>query len=445
MVKARLQRNLGLGSAVLLIIGNVIGASIFVLPGGLAGLTGPALFIAYLIASVPALLNCIIAAQVGTTFPISGSPYVITARVLHPLAGFLMVWSNLIVLVVALPLLAKGFANYFMYFVPQSNAFIVSLCLIAFLTIINCIGIRSALWSQSVMVAGVLLVLGIFCIAGVGAADWSRLTPLVPNGPFSVLQAAVPAYFSFFGFVALAFMAEEVKNPQKNIPLALGISFALVTSLYAIIAIVTLTVLPLEQIAESSAPLADAAATFMPVSFANVLAIAALLATVTTVNGIFLMSSRSILALGRDQVLPAVFALADKRSGQPVFAVLLVTCLALVGLLVGGSLADYARVSVVSFMLFGAVWSVALLMLPSKLPDRFAASKFRLPMHILWGVVILKIATSVLFGFLAIQGSLMLSLQFLTAILLGGAYYFIRKIQLRARGLDIDELIKSES
>jgi len=109
----RLQRKIGLAGAIFLLLGNVIGASIFILPGSLAAIAGPAVFVAYLIALIPAFFNTLVAAQVGGILPVSAADYVFTSTVLHPLLGFLKVWAALVGALVGGPILAYGFADYF--------------------------------------------------------------------------------------------------------------------------------------------------------------------------------------------------------------------------------------------------------------------------------------------------------------------------------------------
>ena len=96
MTNNRLDRKIGLWGAVFLLIGNIVGASIFILPGQLAGLAGPGVVIAYLIAAVPAVINCLIAAQVGAIFPVSAAGYVFSSVVLHPFLGFLKEWVGIL-------------------------------------------------------------------------------------------------------------------------------------------------------------------------------------------------------------------------------------------------------------------------------------------------------------------------------------------------------------
>ena len=116
MSGTRLERKISLSGAVFLLIGNIVGASIFILPGQLAGIAGPAVFIAYLIASVPAIANCLIAAQVGSILPVSAAGYVFSSVVLHPFLGFLKEWTGALGLIIGVPILAYGFADYMAFF-----------------------------------------------------------------------------------------------------------------------------------------------------------------------------------------------------------------------------------------------------------------------------------------------------------------------------------------
>ena len=151
MSNVRLQRKIGLSGAIFLLIGNVIGASIFILPGSLAGIAGPAVFIAYLIALIPAFFNTLVAAQVGGILPVSAADYVFTSTVLHPMLGFLKVWAAMIGALVGGPILAYGFADYFSYFAPEANRVFVASTAVIIMMVINFLGIRSSVKLQMVL------------------------------------------------------------------------------------------------------------------------------------------------------------------------------------------------------------------------------------------------------------------------------------------------------
>ena len=148
-----LERTIGLAGTVSTLIGYVIGASIFILPGELAASSGPAIALSYLLAAVPAVFCCFVSAQIGSVFPVSGANYVAVSRVISPFAGFLMVWVLMAALIVGVPLVAYGFADYLAFFLPALNRTLVAAAAVVFFVCINIRGTRVSVWSQSAMVA----------------------------------------------------------------------------------------------------------------------------------------------------------------------------------------------------------------------------------------------------------------------------------------------------
>ena len=269
MSENRLQRKIGVGGAVFTLIGYIVGASIFILPGQLAGVAGPAVALAYLLAAVPALVNCLIAAQVGAILPVSAADYVFSSVVLHPFLGFLKVWTSTIALLVGVPLLAYGFADYFAYFLPDIPRLVVAMAIVALLMIINLLGMRASVRSQMIMVSVFITALLIFGVGGLFYMDWSLLTPTVPNGFASVLDAAVPAFYSYSGFAVIVVIGEEIRDPGRTVPLTLAISFAIVATIYTLITIVLPGLVPWQELGTMIAPMSSASRLFLPDWFAT--------------------------------------------------------------------------------------------------------------------------------------------------------------------------------
>lgn len=115
------QRTIGLWGAVATLVGYVIGASIFVLPAHLMPTVGPAVFVAYLLAAIPAAFNCVVGAVIGSTLPISGASYHVARRTSSRFAAFAVVWSMLIAVFVGVALVADGFADYWRFFMPSAD------------------------------------------------------------------------------------------------------------------------------------------------------------------------------------------------------------------------------------------------------------------------------------------------------------------------------------
>jgi basic amino acid/polyamine antiporter, APA family len=445
MSENRLHRKIGVGGAVFTLIGYIVGASIFILPGQLAGVAGPAVALAYLLAAVPALVNCLIAAQVGTILPVSAADYVFSSVVLHPFLGFLKVWTSTIALLVGVPLLAYGFADYFAYFVPDMDRLMVAMAIVVLLMIINLLGLRTSVRTQMAMVAVFVSALLIFGIGGLFYVDWSLLTPMVPNGFDSVLSAAVPAFYSYSGFAVIVVIGEEIRNPGRTIPLTLAISFVIVALIYTLITIVLPGLVPWQQLGTMVAPMSGAARLFLPEWFATLITLSALMAAATSINALILTTSRSFFALARNRIYPAVLNHLSRRTHEPNRAIVLVVGVSLVGIALQGEIIQYATVSTIGAMFYGIVWSVALIRLPVMLPDHYRDAVFKLKKSTIWIVAGIKITVSLLFLYIGVRNNPVASFAYLLLVGLGALYYVGRQRHLARQGVSLHDLLRHES
>lgn len=442
---ARLERKMGLAGAVFFLVGYIVGASIFILPGELAGVAGPAVFLAYLLAAVPALANCLIAAQAGTLLPVSAADYVFTSLVLHPFLGFLKVWTAMISLAVSTPILCFGFADYLAFFLPDAKRLSLALGLLGGLLVLNLIGLRTSVGAQVLMVCFFVAALLVFAVGGLFVADFSNLSPLAPNGADAVLAAAVPAFFSYSGFLMLVIMAEEIRDPERTIPWTLAITFGIVATVYTLVTLVLPALVPWRELGTLAAPVATASRQFLPDAFAAVITVAALLAAATSANVLILTASRAMFALGRNGLFPAALARLSGRTGEPDLALLIAVLVAGAGVAVQGRIVEYASVVVIGSMRYGIVWAVALTRLPKALPGHYAGARFRLGEGALRAVATVKISVSVLFLGIALGNTPELALVYGVLIALGAAFYGWRSAVLRRRGVRIGALLRAES
>ncbi len=423
-----LERTIGLAGTVSTLIGYVIGASIFILPGELAASSGPAIALSYLLAAVPAVFCCFVSAQIGSVFPVSGANYVAVSRVISPFAGFLMVWVLMAALIVGVPLVAYGFADYLAFFLPALNRTLVAAAAVVFFVCINIRGTRVSVWSQSAMVAGFVLALLTFGLGGLSHVRAELFVPLFPRGVMPIVGAAIPAYFSYIGFLVIVEIAEEIKHPSRTIPLALAISLVCVLIFYGLVAVVLPGIIPWTELGATSAPMATAAATFLPGPVAAFISLGALLAAATSLNGILLGQSRDLFALARDQILPTVFGRLHPTCRTPYVAIGALGMLSLGGILMSASITEYATLAVLGFMTFQIFSGVGVYLLPIRSPERFAQAQFRLApfWRAFFGLGL--VAVSVLFIVLAGAQNIRAVLAFAVYILVGVAYYPVAKI-----------------
>jgi len=441
----RLQRKIGLSGAIFLLIGNVIGASIFILPGSLAGIAGPAVFIAYLIALIPAFFNTLVAAQVGGILPVSAADYVFTSTVLHPMLGFLKVWAAMIGALVGGPILAYGFADYFSYFAPEANRVFVASTAVIIMMVINLLGIRSSVKLQMVMVSIFISALLILAIGGLFYIDKELLTPIAPMGWGAVISVAVPAYYSYTGFTMLLSITEEIRDPARNIPLITFYTFLIVAFVYTSVTFVVPGLIPWQELGSIVAPLSAAAATFLPEWYSIAITIAALLAAITSINMTIITNSRSFFAVARNKIYPDLFSKVSARTGEPNITIIIVAAVILIGIAFQGNIRQYASVSVIGWMLYGIIWGIALVRLPKKLPDHYNNAHFKLGASALWTTATVNIIVGVIFIYIAVRDNTAPAMGYFFLLFLGAVYYFFRQRILARRGISLEALLKNET
>lgn len=431
-----LSRSVNLPSAAFIIIGYVVGVTIFILPGSLAADAGPAVFLAYALAAVPAVVAGFAMAQVGTALPVSGAIYVLLRDALAPYCGFVYQWIVLLFAAVVIPLVALGFADYLTYFLPGVNATAVAAALVVAFIGLNVLGIGVASAVQNVMVALFLAALAVFGFGGVAAGDPANLEPLFPPG-YSVFGiAAITAYFSYAGVFVIAEIAGEIKQPGRNIPLAIVLAFAIIIVLYTLVPLALSMVVPWRELADMPTAVVTAAGRFLPESLVTFVAVAALLAAATSVNGVMIGLSRDVFQGAKSGLFPRILATVNRKTRAPDRAVVLVGVLSLFGIAAGGAITSYAQLALIGLMIIQVMTGVALIRLPTALPEAYRHSTFRItkPWLVLIGVA--YVSFSAFFLVVLARERPQLLLIGLGFLVVGMTYYEIRK---RMWGSRIDE------
>jgi APA family basic amino acid/polyamine antiporter len=373
-----MTRSIGLWGAVVTLVGIVIGVSIYILPGALAATAGPAVILSYLLAAFLAVFSCTVAAQLGAALPVSGASFVSVSRLVSPMWGFLAVWMNLGGGVVGVALLAFGFADYLQLVWPAADRTTAAAALVIALGGLNLLGARDTIIGQALMVAAFMIALVVFVAAGGAHVVADRLMPFMPNGLGPVLSAAIPAYFSFAGFTFIIDIGGEIKDPARNIPRALAISFLLVLAVYVAVATVIVGNVPWQELGGVSAPVGEVAGRVLPGWLATGITLTAIAAAATSVNAILLAYSRDLLAMARVGLLPQALTRISPRHGEPSNGVLLTTALCLGAVLIGARVTDYAVLAVVGLLALQILLAMAALRLPKIMTERYRVAGFRL-------------------------------------------------------------------
>ncbi len=440
----QLDRTISLTGAVCTLIGYVVGASIFILVGPLAGEAGPALWVAYILAAIPAIFVCFTSAQMASVLPVTGANYVAASRTLSPFWGFMMAWTVMITTGVGMALLAYGFAEYLGYLVGGVNLMLIALAVVVFFGALNYIGVRLSVAIQVIMVVEFILALLIFGVAGLFTIDTTLMVPLFPEGFGAVAIVAITAYFSYSGFAIIADMGGEIKNPSRNIPIALGISLFAVFMMYTLVTISLVGNMDWRELGTMPAAVAKTSEVFLPGWLAIFIAFSALFAAATSIHAVIMASARQVFALANDRVWPEIFSRVS-RFKTPGNSIILITAISAGGILIGTTILNYAVITVVGFMLMQTLIGLSVWRMPRIMPEQFARAPFRLKPFwrnfFCWGLVIL----SLIFLVAGVSTSIESAFIYLAFVALGIVWYFYRKASLLKKGIDITRVLTRDN
>ncbi|MFK4144459.1 APC family permease [Streptomyces sp. NPDC004065] len=313
-----LRRTLGVGDAVVIGLGSMIGAGIFAALGPAARAAGPALLPGLAVAAVVAYCNATSSARLAARYPASGGTYVYGRERLGGFWGYLAGWAFVVGKTASCAAMALTVGAY----VWPGQAHAVAVAAVVALTAVNYGGVQRSAWLTRVIVAVVLAVLAAVVVVCLGSdtADAGHLAlggPSGHGGAGGVLQAAGLLFFAFAGYARIATLGEEVRDPARTIPRAIPLALGIALAVYACVAVAALSVLGPEGLGRASAPLADAvraagAGWLVPVVGAGA-AVAALGSLLALILGV----SRTTLAMARDGHLPGALAAVHPRFRVP--------------------------------------------------------------------------------------------------------------------------------
>ncbi|MBX3100537.1 MAG: amino acid permease [Salinibacterium sp.] len=313
-----LVRRLGLGDAVVIGLGSMIGAGLFAAFSPAALAAGNGLLVGLAVAALVAFFNATSSAQLAAQYPSSGGTYVYGRERLGPWWGFAAGWSFVIGKTASCAAMAMTFAAYA---APAGWERPVAIGAVVLLVAVNLRGITRTAMLTRIIVVVVLLTLAVTVAAsaatGLPQSVALDAPSLISAGPYGILQSAGILFFAFAGYARIATMGEEVKDPARTIPLAIILALGIAVTLYAIVAVVLLTGLGAAQLAASSAPLSDLVASG-PWSWATpVVRVGAAAASLGALLALIAGIGRTTLAMAREGDLPRGLAAVHPRFRVP--------------------------------------------------------------------------------------------------------------------------------
>jgi APA family basic amino acid/polyamine antiporter len=333
-------RPLGLWSATALVVGNMIGSGVFLLPASLAQY-GSASVLGWALSIAGALLLAVVFARLGQRYPVCGGPYAFSRLAFGDFVGFLMAWSYWISVWCSVAAIAVAFAGAMTSLAPQwfstpARSAACSIGVLWLCTVLNLAGMRTAGIAQVVLTVLKLLPLVAVIALGARFIDPHAYTPFNPSGDglLSVTTTtAALALWALLGMECATIPADHVADAERTVPRAtiLGVAVGAVVSVA--VCMICIGLVPIESLKISPAPFADAAQRFAGPAASVVMAAAMAVSCLGALNGWILVQGQIPLAAARDQLFPAVFARIDGNDTPRV------------GLVIGSVLATVLVVS----------------------------------------------------------------------------------------------------
>jgi APA family basic amino acid/polyamine antiporter len=334
----KLKRSMGLWMATALVIGNMVGSGIFLLPASLASVAGPVSIIGWIFTGIGAMLLALVFARLGRTFPRTGGPYAYSRRAFGDFVGFQTAWGYWIAAWAGNAAIAVAFVGYLAVFwgeLTDSNllAALVGIGVIWFLTAVNSLGVRQSGQVQVVTTVLKFVPLALIAVIGLFFMDTDNLTPFAPEGTWSAISAAAPlTLWAFIGLESATVPAEEVKDPERTIPRATLIGTGVTTIVYIVATVAIMGIVSQGALADSTAPFALAAGEMFGGNWDKVIALVALISTFGALNGWILLQGRVPLAAAEDGLFPPQFAKVHGERKTPIFG-LVVSSVLVTGLM----------------------------------------------------------------------------------------------------------------
>jgi APA family basic amino acid/polyamine antiporter len=334
-----LKRQLGLGAAVSLLVGEVIAVGIFLTPAGMAKSLGSPLWllIVWVVMGLMALCGALCYGELAARFPQAGGSYVYLREAYGPRIAFLYGWMLLLVLDPGLSAaLAIGISKYAGYLVPLSPGGMKALGVgtILLIALVNILGVKLG---AGVMQALTLLKLAFLAFIalwgfGGGLGDWSNFTPFAaqPPAPFigSLAGGLIGAFFAFGGWWDVSKIAGEVREPARTLPRLFAYGVLIVTAVYIMTSAVFMYLVPVRSVASDETFAAQAGAALFGGTGAQVFSAIVVISVLGSLAAFMMTAPRVYYAMARDRLFFQSISEVSPRFGTPARAILLQAVLA---------------------------------------------------------------------------------------------------------------------
>ncbi|MGG0656046.1 amino acid permease [Rummeliibacillus pycnus] len=334
--KVQLNKTLGAFDLMLLGVGAIVGTGIFILPGTVAAEhAGPGIIFSFIIAAIVCAFAAMCYSEFSSSIPVTGSAYTYSYVVFGELVAWIVGWSLILEYCLAVAAVATGWSAYlnsllagFNIHIPKalSGAFdpangtyvnLPAILIIIIMAFLLSFGVKESTKLNTIMVGLKVAVILLFIIVGVFYVEPANWKPFMPFGTSGILSGAALVFFAYLGFDAVSSAAEEVKNPQRNMPIGIIGSLLICTILYVTVSLVLTGMVPYTELNVSN-----------PVSFAmqlvhqdwvsDIISLGAVIGMMTVILVMLYGSTRLIFAFSRDGLLPKVMSEVNSKNQTPI-------------------------------------------------------------------------------------------------------------------------------
>lgn len=389
----KLRRSFGVLQLTMISVGATLGTGILVILGDAVPIAGPAIWLSFALAGFTALLSAVSYAEMAGMVPVSGSSYSYSYATLGEGVAWVCGWCLVLEYAVSAAAVAVGAGQYvnqtlsvFGLHLPPALAGgpaeggvlnLPALLTVALATVLLARGARESALANTVMVLVKAAILLFFVIVAFTVFESGNFAPLLPMGAAGMTAAASLVFFSYIGFDAASTAGEEAVNPQRDLPRAIMIAMGIVTTIYVLVAVAAIGARQWDWFQGTEAALVQIVAEltgqrWLVLGFAAASVVAIVSVVLTTLYG----QTRVLMTMGRDGLMPRVFAKVSARTGTPLYGTLIVGAVVAVAasLLPLGTLAEATSIGTLfAFALVG----VAVIYLRRTRPQ--APRTFRVP------------------------------------------------------------------
>ncbi|HAE86630.1 TPA: hypothetical protein DCG86_01255 [Candidatus Marinimicrobia bacterium] len=312
--------------------GAMISSGLFILPGLAHSVAGPAVIWSYVMAGLLAGIGALSMAELSSAMPKAGSDYFFVMRGFGPAVGSVAGLLSWFSLTLKSSFAIVGMAT-FVRLIIDLNGLLIGAGLVILFVILNTLGVKQAARAQTWLVAGLLILLILYIIIGFPKINTSHLIPFARKGIAPVFSATGLVFVSYGGLLKVASMAEEVRDPGKNMPRGILLSLTTVMIIYALTITVTSGVLDPEKLDNSLIPISLGGEQLLGQTGFIAMSIGAILAFVSTANAGIMSASRYLLAMSRDKLLPKPLSRINNRFQTPHVAVMVTGLIMILSLL----------------------------------------------------------------------------------------------------------------